>query len=69
MWTPDELNLSLWLDASDSDNFIIESGHIAQWNDKSTNANHLTQSEIDKRLSMVYIDCTRDLRIQSSNSS
>ena len=44
-WTPAELTTSLWLDASDSDTITESAGSVSQWNDKSGNDNHLTQTE------------------------
>jgi hypothetical protein len=43
-------NLTMWLDASDMSGFSYSqfgnAGQLAQWNDKSVNANHLSQSNI-----------------------
>lgn len=37
-------NLSLWLDASDLSTITESTGSVSQWNDKSGNTNHATQS-------------------------
>ena len=34
--------MALWLDAADFNTFILDSGSIIQWNDKSPNANYFT---------------------------
>ena len=45
LWTPAELpGLQLWLDASDATTITQSSGIISQWDDKSGNGNHATQS-------------------------
>lgn len=37
-------NLALWLDAADTATITQSGGSVSQWNDKSGNANHATQS-------------------------
>ena len=45
LWTPANLSgLSLWLDADDASTITESSGSISQWDDKSGNGNHATQS-------------------------
>ena len=41
---PSDLNLSLWLDASDASTITETNGSISQWSDKSGNANHAIQT-------------------------
>ncbi|MAE54129.1 MAG: hypothetical protein CMI20_08505, partial [Opitutae bacterium] len=42
-------NLQLWLDASDSSTITHSSNSVTQWNDKSGNGNHATQSTASAR--------------------
>jgi len=37
---PSDLNLSLWLDASDASTITHSNGSVSQWADKSGNGNH-----------------------------
>ena len=41
---PSDLNLSLWLDASDASTITETNGSVSQWADKSGNAFHFTQT-------------------------
>lgn len=43
LWTPAEIDTELWLDADDADTFTIDTG-VSQWDDKSGNNRHATQS-------------------------
>lgn len=43
-WSPRDIQAALWLDASDSSTLTITSGNVSQWNDKSGNNRHGTQS-------------------------
>jgi len=43
-FTPLSLQPDLWLDASDTTTITSSSGAVSQWNDKSGNARHMTQS-------------------------
>jgi hypothetical protein len=43
-WTPAYTNTYLWLDASDSTTLTQTSGFLSQWDDKSGNARHFTQT-------------------------
>lgn len=43
-FTPNHLSPSLWLDASDTATITESSGSVSQWNDKSGNGYHVTQS-------------------------
>ena len=40
---PSDLNLSLWLDASDASTVTHSDGSVSQWADKSGNGNHAVQ--------------------------
>lgn len=50
-WQPDEItNLVLWLDADDASTITLdESNNVEQWDDKSGNNNHLSQSLLDSK--------------------
>jgi hypothetical protein len=41
-WTPADYTTAVWLDANDSGTITIATG-VSQWDDKSGNANHVTQ--------------------------
>jgi hypothetical protein len=48
-WSPTDLGsqLALWLDADDASSFTFSSGsEVSQWNDKSGNSRHWTQSTV-----------------------
>jgi hypothetical protein len=50
LWTPSEITTDLWLDAADSDSLILDtSDNVEQWNDKSGNDRHPTQSNSSYR--------------------
>lgn len=47
LWTPAQLGttvLNAWYDASDISTITLNSGNVSQWNDKSGNARHATQT-------------------------
>jgi hypothetical protein len=45
LWTPKEINTSLWLDASDEDTIVNGvGGNVAEWQDKSGNGNDAVQT-------------------------
>ena len=45
LWTPSELTgLTLWLDADDAATITESSGSVTQWDDKSGNGNHMTNT-------------------------
>ena len=43
-WTPSAIVTSAWFDAADNTTITEVSGKVSQWNDKSGNDNHATQS-------------------------
>jgi hypothetical protein len=43
-WTPANTETQLWLDAADSSTITLVSGAVSQWDDKSGNTRHATQS-------------------------
>jgi len=53
VWTPAQLTSELWLDAADSSTFTLNSNKIIQWNDKSGNARHISQSNDANRPTLV----------------
>ena len=65
IWNPRMITTALWLDAADASTVTIVSGAVSQWNDKSGNSRHATQSTSGKRPlfaatglnSMPAIDC------------
>lgn len=48
-WTPSQITTALWLDAADASTVTTVSGAVSQWNDKSGNARHATQSTAGSR--------------------
>lgn len=48
-WSPKHLSLSVWLDAQDAASVVLTSGVVSQWNDKSGNNRHATQSTAANR--------------------
>jgi hypothetical protein len=45
-WTPAALgsNVAVWLDAADANTVVLNGSNVSQWNDKSGNGSHATQS-------------------------
>ena len=43
-WTPAETTTVAWYDANDASTIIQSGGKVSQWNDKSGNGNHATQT-------------------------
>jgi hypothetical protein len=48
-WDPSLISTALWLDAADSSTVTTVSGGVSQWNDKSGNARHFSQSTTANR--------------------
>jgi hypothetical protein len=48
-WTPANITTALWLDADDSGTITLDSGAVSEWQDKSGNARHGTQSTAIRR--------------------
>ena len=48
-WDPAAITTALWLDAADSSTVTTVSGAVSQWNDKSGNGRHATQSDATRR--------------------
>lgn len=44
LWTPAQLTTALWLDAADTSTITESGGAVSQWDDKSGNSRHVTQS-------------------------
>jgi hypothetical protein len=44
IWNPSMITTALWLDAADASTVTTVSGNVSQWNDKSGNARHASQS-------------------------
>jgi hypothetical protein len=53
VWNPSMISTALWLDAADSSTVTTVSGAVSQWNDKSGNARHATQSTSGNRPTLV----------------
>jgi len=48
-WDPSLITTALWLDAADASTITTVSGAVSQWNDKSGNGRHATQSTSSNR--------------------
>lgn len=44
LWTPENITKSLWMDAQDSSTIILNGSSVSQWNDKSGNNWHFTNT-------------------------
>jgi len=44
LWTPSQISTDLWLDADDEATITESAGAVSQWDDKSGNNNHVSQS-------------------------
>lgn len=44
LWTPTNITTALWLDAADSSTITTVGGAVSQWNDKSGNSRHVSQT-------------------------
>lgn len=49
LWTPANITTALWLDAADASTITTVSGAVSQWDDKSGNTRHATQSTAANR--------------------
>jgi len=49
LWTPAEITTALWLDASDASTITLSATNVSQWNDKSGNGRHATQTTAARR--------------------
>jgi hypothetical protein len=49
IWNPSMITTALWLDAADASTVTTVSGAVSQWNDKSGNSRHATQSTVNLR--------------------
>jgi len=49
VWNPSMISTALWLDAADASTVTTVSGAVSQWNDKSGNNRHATQSDATRR--------------------
>lgn len=48
-WTPAQITTAIWLDASDASTITESGGVVSQWDDKSGNGRHFTQSTVANR--------------------
>lgn len=68
-WTPKQLGtLDLWLDADDATTITIATG-ISQWDDKSGNGRHATQSTGSKQPTLVRNDLNGRTAVRFTSSS
>lgn len=69
LWTPAELTTALWLDAADGDTLTIVNSVVSQWDDKSGNDRHLSQSTANQRPAVQSgeLDSKDVIRFDGSN--
>jgi len=48
LWTPALLTTKVWLDAADSGTLTLDGSAVSQWDDKSGNANHGTETSTQR---------------------
>ena len=67
--TPAELPTELWFDAADSATVVHSSNSVSQWNDKSGNGRHATQTTASDRptLQAGVLNSKAVLRFDGSN--
>jgi hypothetical protein len=75
LWTPSDTTTAIWFDASDSSSITKSSNKVSQWNDKSGNTRHATQStdgyrptvsaEAVNGLDAIYFDGVDDKLVTS----
>ena len=53
VWNPSMLSTALWLDAADASTIAESGGAVSQWNDKSGNGRHATQSNSSYKPSLT----------------
>lgn len=59
LWTPAQITTELWLDANDGSTIFTDTGLVTQWNDKSGNNRHASQSNSSNRPNLTTINgCT-----------
>ena len=71
LWTPAQLDTSLWLDASDASTILAgASDNVYQWSDKSGNGRHVTQGTSSDQpiTSLVSINGLNSIDFDGSNS-
>jgi len=71
-WTPDQLtSLEAWYDADDATTITESSGSVSQWDDKSGNAGHATQSSgtLQPTLVAAELNGLDVLRFDGSNDT
>ncbi|MEX1115054.1 MAG: InlB B-repeat-containing protein [Akkermansiaceae bacterium] len=56
LWTPALISARAWYDAADANSITIISGKVSQWNDKSANNRHATQTTAANRPTYVASD-------------
>jgi hypothetical protein len=59
VWNPSMISTALWLDAADASTITESSGAVSQWNDKSGNGHHGTQSVSNSR--PIYTSATKSI--------
>jgi hypothetical protein len=67
VWTPAQLTEQLWLDASDSSTFTLNTDKVAEWRDKSGNNRHFGQSTDTSRPTVISLDDRQYIRFNGTN--
>jgi hypothetical protein len=78
-WTPAALSLTAWYDAGTPSDFTLDTGSVSQWNDRSGNSRHMSQSTgsakpayasaTQNSLNLVTFDGTNDYLAASALSN
>ena len=71
LWNPSFTSTALWFDAADTSTITLTSNAVSQWNDKSGNNNHATQTDSTRRpiVSAAALNSLDVLTFDGSNDS
>ncbi|MFM6579432.1 MAG: hypothetical protein ACKPIX_07645 [Dolichospermum sp.] len=53
LWTPAQISTDLWLDAADASTITLNGSTVSQWNDKSGNGRHVSQSTAARQPTLI----------------
>jgi hypothetical protein len=70
-WTPAAITTAVWLDAADSSTITTVSSAVSQWNDKSGNNRHFTQTTASKQptVNSAFINNNNTILFSPLNTS
>lgn len=67
LWAPSQISPYLWLDASDVSTLTTIGDNVVQWDDKSGNANHASQTSTSRQ-PLTGIETLNGLNVVSTNN-